>query len=47
MKNQEVLRRVNEKRNILSTIKGRSLTGLGTSCLLKLIIEGHIKREIK
>jgi hypothetical protein len=38
---------VNEKRNILRTIKGRWLTGLGTSCLLKLIIEGQIERKIK
>jgi len=47
VKNQQVLRRVNEKRNILRTIKGGSLTGLGTYCLLKLIIEGQIEREIK
>jgi len=47
MKSEEVLRRVNEKRNILPTIKWGNLTGLGTTCLLKLIIEGQIEREIK
>jgi hypothetical protein len=45
MKNEEVLHRVNEKINILRTLKGGSLTGLGTSCILKLII-GQIEGEI-
>jgi hypothetical protein len=38
---------VNERRNILRTIKRGSPTGLGTSCFLKLIIEGQIEREIE
>jgi len=47
MTNEEVLHRVNEKRNILPTVKGGSLSGLGTSCLIKLIIEREIERDIK
>jgi len=47
MTNEEVLHRVNEKINILPTVKGGSLSGLGTSCLIKLIIEREIERDIK
>jgi hypothetical protein len=45
MKNEvRVLHRVNEKKNILLTIKGGSLIGLSIFSLLKLIIEGQIER---
>jgi hypothetical protein len=44
---REIITYIQWERNILPTIKGGSLTGLGATCLLKLIIEGQIEREIK
>jgi hypothetical protein len=46
VRNEEVLPRVKEERNILHTIKRRKADRIGhifSNCLLKHIIEGKIK----
>ena len=51
MRNEEVLLRVNEQRNILNEIRKRKANWighiLGRNCLLKQVIEGKIKGEIE
>ena len=51
MRNKEVLLRVNEQRNILHEIKKRKDYWIGhilrRNCLLKQVIEGKIKGEMK
>ena len=50
MRNEEVLLRVNEQRNILREIRKRKANWIGhvlrRNCLLKQIIEGKIKGEV-
>ena len=50
MRNEEVLHRVEEKRNILHTIKRRRVNWIGCiwdrNCLLKEIIEEKIEGRI-
>jgi hypothetical protein len=50
-KNEEVLQRVKEERNILHTMKGRKANRIGhilrRSCLLKHVIEGKVERRIE
>ena len=50
-RNEEVLRRVNEQRNILHEIRKRKANWIGhilrRDCLLKQIIEGKIKGEME
>jgi hypothetical protein len=47
VRNEEVLHRVKEERNIVHTIKGRKASWIGhilrRNCLLKHIIEGEIR----
>jgi len=51
VKNEEVLLRVNEKRNILQEIRKRKANWTGhilrRNCLLKQVIEGKIKGEME
>ena len=51
MRNENVLFRVNEQRNILHEIRKRKANWIGhilrRNCLLKQVIEGKIKREIE
>ena len=51
MRNEEVLLRVNEQRNILHEIRKRKANWIGhilrRNCLLKQVIEGKIKGEIE
>jgi hypothetical protein len=51
MRNEEVLLRVNEQRNILHEIRKRKANWIGytlcRNCLLQRVIEGKIKRGIK
>jgi hypothetical protein len=51
VRNEEVLLRVKEQRNILHTIKGRKANGIGhilrRNCLLKYVIEGKIDGRIE
>ena len=51
MRNEEVLLRVNEQRNILHEIRKRKANWIGhilcRNCLLKEIIEGKIKGQIE
>ena len=51
MRNEEVLLRVNEQRNILHEIRKRNANWIGNilrrKCLLKQVIEGKIKGEIE
>jgi hypothetical protein len=51
VRNEEVLHRVKEKRNILHTIKTRKTNRigqiLGRKCLLKNVIEGKIEGRIE
>ena len=51
VRNEEVLLRVNEQRNILHEIRKRKANWIGhilrRNCLLKQVIEGKIKRKIK
>ena len=51
MRNEEVLLRVNEQRNILHEIRKRKANWIGhilrRNCLLKQIIEGKIKGQIE
>jgi hypothetical protein len=51
MRNEEVLHRVQEERNILHTIKRRKALWVGhilrMNCLLKHIIEGTVKGGIE
>jgi len=51
VKNEELLRRVNEKRNILHTVKRRKANRIGhilrRDCLLKHVIEGKDRSEGK
>jgi hypothetical protein len=46
MRNEEVLQRVEEERNIVHTIKRRKASGIGhifrMNCILKHVIEGKI-----
>ena len=51
MRNEEVLRRVNEQRNILHEIRKRKANWIGhilrRNCLLQQVIEGKIKGQIE
>ena len=51
VRNEEVLLRVNEQRNILHEIRKRKATGIGhilrRNCLLKQVIEGKMKGEME
>jgi hypothetical protein len=51
VRNEEVLLRVNEQRNILHEIRKRKANRIGhilcRNCLLKQVIEGKIKGEMK
>ena len=51
MRNEEVLLRVNEQRNILHEIRKRKANLIGhilrRNCLLKQVIEGKIKAEME
>ena len=51
MRNEEVLLRVNEQRNILHEIRKRKSNWIGRilsrNCLVKQIIEGKIKGQIE
>ena len=51
MRNEEVLLRVNEQRNILHEIRKQKANWIGhilrRNCLLKQVIEGKIKGEMK
>src|SRR5215510_8259351 len=51
VRNEEVLRRVNEDRNILHTIKRRKGNWIGhilrRNCLLKHVIEGKIEGRVE
>jgi hypothetical protein len=51
VRNEEVLHRVKEKRNILHTIKRRKANWIGhilrRNCLLKHVIEGKLEGRIK
>jgi hypothetical protein len=51
VRNEEVLLKVNEQRNILHEIRKRKATWIGhilrRNCLLKQVIEGKIKGEIE
>ena len=51
MRNEEVLLRVNEQRNILHEIRKRKANWIGhilrRNCLLKQVFEGKIKGEIE
>ena len=51
VRNEEVLLRVNEQRNILHEIRKRKANWIGhilrTNCFLKRVIEGKIKGEIE
>ena len=51
MRNEEVVLRVNEQRNILHEIRKRKANWIGhilrRNCLLKQVIEGKIKGEIE
>jgi len=51
VRNEEVLRKVNEQRNILHEIRKRKANWIGhilrRNCLLKQVIEGKIKGEVE
>ena len=51
VRNEDVLRRVNEERNILHEIRKRKANWIGPilhrNCLLKQVIEGKVKREME
>ena len=51
VRNEEVLLRVNEKRNILHEIRKRKANWIGhilrRNCLLKQVVEGKIKGEME
>ena len=51
MRNEEVLLRVNEQRNILHEIRKRKANWIGhvlrSNCLLKQVIEGKIKGKME
>jgi len=51
VRNEEVLLRVNEQRNILHEIRKRKANWIGhilsRNCLLKQVIEGKIKRDME
>jgi len=51
VKNEEMLQRVKEKRNILQTIKGRKANRIGhvlcRKCLLKHVIGGKMEGRIE
>jgi len=48
VRNEEVLLRVNEQRNILHEIRKRKVNWIGRrNCLLKQVIEGKIKGEMQ
>ena len=51
MRNEEVLHRVNEQRNILHEIRKRKANWIGhillRTCLLQQVIEGKIKGQIE
>jgi hypothetical protein len=51
VRNEEVLYRVKEERNIMHTIKRRKANWIGhilrRTCLLKCIIEGNVEGGIK
>jgi hypothetical protein len=51
VRNEAVLQRVKEERNILSAIKGRKCNWIGhvllSNCLLKHVIKGKIQGRVK
>jgi hypothetical protein len=47
VRNEEVLLRVNEQRNILHEIRKRKANWIGHICLLQQVIEGNIKGQIE
>jgi hypothetical protein len=51
VRNEEVLQRVKEDRNILHTVKRRKANWIGhilrRNCLLKHVIEGKLERRMK
>jgi hypothetical protein len=51
VRNEEVLHRVNEERNIVRTIQGRKANWIGhilrRNCLLKHVIEGKLEGRIE
>jgi hypothetical protein len=51
VRNEEVLHRVKEERNIVHTIKRRKANGIGhilrRNCLLKHVIEGKLEGRIQ
>jgi hypothetical protein len=51
VRNEEVLHRVTEERNIVHTIKGRKANWIGhilrRNCLLKHVIEGKLEGRIE
>ena len=47
MRNEEVLTRVKEKRDILQTLTRRKANWIGHICLLKHVTEGKIKGMIE
>ena len=51
MRNEEVLHRVNEQRNVLHEIRKWKANWIGhilrRNCLLKQVIEGKVKREME
>jgi hypothetical protein len=51
VRNEEVLHRVKEERNIVHTIKRRKVNRIGhilrRNCLLKYVIEGKLEGRIK
>ena len=51
VRNEEVLHRVKEKRNIIRTIKSRKANWIGhilcRNCLLKHVIEGKIEGRVE
>ena len=50
VRNEEVLRKVKEERNVLQTIKRKKANWIGhifnRNCLLKHVIEGKIERRV-
>jgi hypothetical protein len=51
VRNEEVLHRANEERNVLNTVKRRKASWVGhilrRNCLLKRVIEGKLERRIE
>jgi hypothetical protein len=47
VRNEEVLLRVSEQRNILHEIRKRKANWIGRNCLLEQVIEGMIKGQLE